>query len=269
MKENIIIITDLDGSLLHPRTYAFKDAIPTLNLIKSREIPLVLSSSKTRAEIELFRERLDNVHPFVSENGGGVFIPEDYFSFPVEGELKDGFRVVTIGKPYNKVRKVLLEIKEKYPFHINGFGDMTTEEVAKVTGMTIKEASLSKLREFDEPFIFNGSDEEKKEILKAIEEKGFHWTEGSFLHILGEHDKGVAARMLIKHYENALGHVATVGIGDSLNDFPLLKEVDIPVLIPKEDGSYVQGINLDRLLLARKFGPEGWGETVAEILEGI
>ncbi len=205
----------------------------------------------------------------MSENGGGVFIPEDYFSFPVEGELKDGFRVVTIGKPYNKVRKVLLEIKEKYPFHINGFGDMTTEEVAKVTGMTMKEASLSKLREFDEPFIFNGSDEEKKEILKTIEEKGFHWTEGSFLHILGEHDKGVAARMLIKHYENALGHVATVGIGDSLNDFPLLKEVDIPVLIPKEDGSYVQGINLDRLLMARKFGPKGWGETVAEILEGI
>jgi mannosyl-3-phosphoglycerate phosphatase len=66
-----------------------------------------------------------------------------------------------------------------------------------------------------------------------------------------------------------LGNVTTIGIGDSLNDLPLLNEVDIPVLIPKEDGSYVSGINLDRLLRAKKVGPKGWGETVTEILEDI
>lgn len=269
MKEKIIIITDLDGSLLHPSTYSFKDAIPTLNLIKSREIPLILSSSKTKAEIELFRDRLDNVHPFVSENGGGVFVPVDYFPFSVEGDLKDDFSVVTIGEPYAEVRKVFLEIRQKFQYDINGFGDMTVEEVAEVTGMTIEEASLSKIREFDEPFVFNGSDDEKKEILKAIEEKGFHWTEGRFLHILGDHDKGKAARILIEHFERFLGNVTTIGIGDSLNDLPLLNEVDIPVIIPKEDGSYVSGINLDKLLRAKKVGPQGWGETVAEILEDI
>jgi mannosyl-3-phosphoglycerate phosphatase family protein len=269
MKEKIVIITDLDGSLLHPRTYSFRDALPALQLIKERDIPLILSSSKTRAEIELYRKRLDNNDPFVSENGGGVFIPEGYFPFIVEGVLRDGFKVVAIGSPYDKVRKVLLKIKEQLHDNIKGFGDMTVSEVAELTGMTVKESSLSKMREFDEPFVFDGSDSDKKELLKSIEEEGFHWTEGRFLHILGNHDKGKAAKLLFEYYEKVFGDIITMGIGDSLNDLPLLEEVDYPVLIPKEDGSYVPGINLERLIKAPKVGPEGWGETVTEILKDM
>ena len=56
MKRKIVIITDLDGSLLHPITYSFKEAVQTLDLIKRLEIPLILSSSKTREEIELYKK---------------------------------------------------------------------------------------------------------------------------------------------------------------------------------------------------------------------
>lgn len=76
----IIIFTDLDGTLLHPNIYSFAKARPALNLIKEEGIPLVLCSSKTRAEMEVYRERLGNNHPFVSENGGGIFIPKDCFN---------------------------------------------------------------------------------------------------------------------------------------------------------------------------------------------
>jgi len=69
----IIVFTDLDGTLLHPRTYSFEAAMPALKLIKEKDIPLILCSSKTRAEIEVYRKKLDNQHPFVSENGGGIF----------------------------------------------------------------------------------------------------------------------------------------------------------------------------------------------------
>ena len=54
-----------------------------------------------------------------------------------------------------------------------------------------------------------------------------------------------------------------------MNDLPLLKEVDFPVLIPKEDGSYATGINVEGLLKAKKVGPDGWRDSVAEILEDI
>jgi mannosyl-3-phosphoglycerate phosphatase len=68
----LVIFSDLDGTLLDRDTYSFEPARPALRLIKERDIPLVLSSSKTRAEIELHRRRLENHHPFTSENGGGV-----------------------------------------------------------------------------------------------------------------------------------------------------------------------------------------------------
>ncbi len=51
---NTVIFTDLDGTLLHPETYSFKAALPALEIIRRRRIPLVLCSSKTRAELEWF-----------------------------------------------------------------------------------------------------------------------------------------------------------------------------------------------------------------------
>ena len=50
----IIVFTDLDSTLLHPKTYSFDAAMPALKLIKEKDIPLILCSSKTRAEIEVY-----------------------------------------------------------------------------------------------------------------------------------------------------------------------------------------------------------------------
>ncbi len=54
----LVIFTDLDGTLLDRDTYSFEPALPALRLIRQKDIPLVLSSSKTRAEIEFYRERI-------------------------------------------------------------------------------------------------------------------------------------------------------------------------------------------------------------------
>jgi len=74
-----IIFTDLDGILLDYSTYSFEQAKPALQLVAQSDIPLVICSSKTRKEIEYYRKKLDNNHPFISENGGGIFIPKGYF----------------------------------------------------------------------------------------------------------------------------------------------------------------------------------------------
>ncbi|MGR3177345.1 MAG: HAD-IIB family hydrolase [Candidatus Anammoxibacter sp.] len=269
MRGKTVVITDLDGSLLHPRSYSFDEAKPSLELIKERNIPLILSSSKTRVEIELYREKLNNCHPFVAENGGGIFIPDDYFPFPIEGEKKDGYIVINLGTPYLEVRRIFKEVTDKEVADTKGFGDLTAKEVSEVTGMTLEEAILAKKREFDEPFTFNGSDEKKTQFLMAVEKRGFNWTEGRFLHILGNHDKGMAARILIGFFKQIFKNVTSVGLGDSLNDLPFLSEVDYPVLIPKEDGSYVSGEHIAGLIKAKTAGPNGWNNAVQNILEKI
>ncbi|MFN3479436.1 MAG: HAD hydrolase family protein, partial [Thermodesulfovibrionales bacterium] len=63
--KKLIIFTDLDGTLLDARTYSFEPAIASLKLLREKDIPLIICSSKTRKEIEYYRERLDNHHPFV------------------------------------------------------------------------------------------------------------------------------------------------------------------------------------------------------------
>ena len=72
-----IIFTDLDGTLLDRETYSFEPAQSALHLIKQKGIPLILSTSKTRAEIELYRKRLENK----AEDKTGVFLHFGFFYF--------------------------------------------------------------------------------------------------------------------------------------------------------------------------------------------
>lgn len=270
MNSKVVIITDLDGSLLHPENYSFDEAIPALNLINEKNIPLVISSSKTKTEIESYRERLDNNEPFVTENGGGIFVPKNYFDFKIDGYQKDDYIVIKIGTPYSKIREIFNEIKINLNINAIGFGDMTVDEISEVTGMTNRESNLSKNRDFDEPFLFKGTEIEKDKLLKAIEEQGYCWTKGSFLHILGNHDKGKAVRTIMGFYNKMFENIISIGIGDSLNDVSLLKEVDYPILIPKKNGSYVVSDDqIPNVIKAEKFGSAGWNDSVIEILRRI
>ncbi len=265
MTVSLIIITDLDGTLLHPKTYSFTEAQPALQLVQERGIPLILCSSKTRAELEVYRDRLRNQHPFISENGGGIFIPEGYFPFPVEGEKCNGYRVISLGLPYADIRAQFARIRSELGIKATGFGDMTPDEVAALTGLTRDEAVLAQRRDFGEPFFFNGVYDER--LLQAIEAAGLRWTQGRFFHIMGKHHKGAAAHILRNLFERSLGSVSMIGLGDSLNDLPFLLEVDTPVLIRREDGSHDPRINIPGLYRTNKAGPAGWNEAVLKLLE--
>ena len=72
---SIIIFTDLDGTLLDRETYGWGAAKPALKLCHRHNIPIIPVSSKTRAEIEIFQDKLGLSAPFISENGGGIFFP--------------------------------------------------------------------------------------------------------------------------------------------------------------------------------------------------
>lgn len=259
-----IIFTDLDGTLLHPKTYSFEAARPALDKVRERDIPLVFVSSKTRAELEVWRRRLDNHHPFITENGGGIFIPEDYFAFPVEEEMRNGYTVVSLGAPYAEIRRRFAEMRERLSIAVQGFGDMTVDEIAALVGLSHEDAVLAKEREFGEPFFFEG--EVDGRFFKAIEAQGLCWTQGRFFHLMGDNDKGKAMRILKKYYAVDYDRIISIGLGDGFNDLPLLQEVDRPVLIPKEDGSYDPRIDLSGLIRAKGIGPAGWNEAVLELI---
>jgi mannosyl-3-phosphoglycerate phosphatase family protein len=258
-----VIFTDLDGTLLHPRDYSFAAALPALALIRERGVPLVLCSSKTRAELESQRERLGNADPFVAENGGGVFTPRGYFPF-LDDASGGPYLVTAFGKSYEEIRKEFVLLRSELHVPAKGFGDMTEEEVSALTGLPPEEAALARKRDFGEPFVFEGAVDEG--FLRAVERRGLRWTRGRLFFLMGDHDKGRAVRLLKQWFEREYGMITTIGLGDALNDLPLLREVDHPVLVQKEDESYDSGVELPRLIRARGAGPEGWNRAVTELL---
>lgn len=260
----IVIVSDLDGTLLDSASYSFTAAQPALEVIRARAVPLVLCSSKTRAEIEGYRRRLQNHHPFIAENGAGIFIPRGYFSFPFEAEASGDYLRITLGTPYAEIRKHFVRLREQHGARVRGFADMTEEEVAALTRLSRDEARLARQRDFDEVFVFDGAPDWT--FLQAIKAVGLRWTQGQFFHLLGDHDKGRAVELLQALYRREHGAVTSIGLGDSLNDLPMLEAVDRPVLVCHADSGFDKRIALPGLLKTQRPGPSGWNDAVLELL---
>lgn len=266
-----VVFTDLDGTLLDHATYSHEPALPALRLLREKQVPLVLCSSKTRTEIEHYRRLLDNHDPFVSENGGGIFIPDGYFNlstFSLDLATSidaGGTIIISLGTPYPLLRQTLQELRQE-GFALTGFGDMTVAEVAELTGLPLAQAAMAKARDFDEPFVFNGSTVEADELSKRILDKGFHSTRGEFFHLLGNSDKGIAVEILAALYRQKLGELVVIALGDSLNDLPMLQRADFPVVIKKPTGSHNQNLAMPRAILTQEVGPAGWNEAVLQLL---
>lgn len=272
LKTDYIIFSDLDGSLLDAATYSYDAADAALRKLFESPTQLVFVSSKTRAEMEPLRTRLRLPTPFIVENGGAVFIPDGYFPFSVEDSVSCGsYRVIEIGTPYAGLRAALKEIDRDLSCRLHGFGDMTVDEIARYTDLSRADAGLAKQREFDEPFLVTGRAVTLKQLQDKAEAKGLNCTKGGrFYHLMGSNDKGQATVRLIKLYRRLAqtrGHeFLTIGIGDSLNDLPMLQVVDHPVLVQKPDGAYDSDIDLPGLIRAPGIGPAGWNAAVLDLL---
>src|SRR3989338_4319171 len=144
-----IIFADLDGTLLDHFTYSFSAASDVLKLIKEKGIPLIICTSKTRAEILPIRRRLRNKDPFISENGGAVYIPDRYFSFPYEFQSRiKGYRVIEIGTPHKILLNVLREIRDETGVSMDGISEMSVQKIMDFTFFKRRDAELSKKREY-------------------------------------------------------------------------------------------------------------------------
>jgi mannosyl-3-phosphoglycerate phosphatase len=262
----LVVITDLDATLLDGELYDYSPASEALAKLRELKIPLVLNSSKTRAEIELWRRRLGNQDPFIVENGGAIFIPEGYFGFEPEGAVRrDGYDVIELGVRYDALVEALNAAVRESACEVRAFHKLSVPEVAELCGLPLEQAGLAKAREYDEAFQIL-SPQRQQALLDGIERRGLRWTRGGRLyHILGESDKARAVRILRDCYLRKQGDVHLVGLGDGLNDAAFLREVDEAVVMPSPQ--------LELLLrevpgasVAPAPGPRGWNQSVLTLM---
>jgi mannosyl-3-phosphoglycerate phosphatase len=161
-------------------------------------------------------------------------------------------------------------MKEGLPGRLRGFSDLTIEEVARLTGLSLEEAARAKKREYDEPFFLDDPATDLDTVREMAASAGLSITQGRFFHLTGENDKGRAVRLVKDIYARTDGiSPRSIGLGDSPNDLPLLENVDFPVLVQKPGGRYEPSIRLNNLIFAPGEGPTGWSVAVRELVERL
>lgn len=272
MPGRIVIFTDLDGALLDGRSYSWHEAAEALAEISRGQIPLVFCTSKTRAEVEELRQKLGNEHPFITENGGGIFVPRGCFLQSMNGATRVGrYFCIALGQPYQRIVAELKRISAESNAPVVGFHQMSEREIAANTGLDLHQAALAREREFDEPFFFAGaSPSAERKFLQLARDAGLEVARGDrFWHLFAGSDKGRAVRRLAGFYRETVGApLHTLALGSSANDLPMLAAADVAVLLPSANRQFDAEVlaRLPFARLARKPGPHGWNEEVLRIL---
>ena len=266
-----LVFTDLDGSLLDHHSYRFDSARPMLARLQADAVPVVIATSKTRAEILRIREALSNSHPFIAENGAAVYIPREYFAaVPPECEERDGYWV----KEFSPARQcwlvVLQELEEEFSGEFEYFFRAQEAGIARMTGLAPAEAALANQREFSEPVQWLGSDARKLEFLRALGQRDVHPLQGGrFLTLAGDCDKGRALCWLRELYARQNGDVliSDIAIGDSSNDIAMLEVAGTALVVRSPVHAFPRLQRQQGVIYSNGFGPEGWAEGVGQWLQ--
>jgi mannosyl-3-phosphoglycerate phosphatase len=265
----LMIITDVDGTLIDQRTYSYELSLPAVRRLQAKRIPIVLCSTKTSAEIILLWRELELDAPFICENGGAIYMPRDYLKVALLGLKTDGpFEVLELGTDVDRLRVALADAARACGVTLRTFGQMDVDEIATLTGLSLDQAARALQRHYDEPFLVQSGD--SKKMAAMLRAKKLTVTRGDrFYHLSGGHTKRDAVEALFNLHRDQYGQVISIGLGNSANDGPMLSAVDRPVLVRNPDGRWdgtvVEAIpDVERTIGT---GPQGWREAIDGILD--
>lgn len=268
-----VLFTAVEGTLLDPGSQSWTAAADALAELERRRTPLVLVTRGTRAQLEPLRSKLQHTHPFVTESGGGLFLPDGYFSVRLEGAVRAArYFCVPFARPYTEVTSALEELAGKARATVVGYSQMSAREIARNTGEPLRAAELARQREFTERFFFAGATPETTARF-ARAASNFHWEAvpgDPFWELRSGNFENRAVRYLMRLYRTSMRtRLAAVGIGSTSSDMEMLSAADSVLLLPG------RGAEFDATLVStfpgagqgRLAGPTGWNQAVTELLQ--
>lgn len=271
LAQRLIVVTDIDSSLLEPGTRSLPDQRAALDFLAARGIPLVIHSSRTRAEIERLHQTLQLVAPFISEHGSALIVPHGCFpSVPARSTAIVGGHAIEFGRPYHEVVEVLRASGGAVGVETVGFAELTIEDVARELGVQIVEAQLAKLREYTELIrIVDEKDATRSRLFTALRRRGLRsWRSGRHHLITATRDGAESLLTLKALWRQAWGEPLIIGLGDSEDDVAWLRHVDVAIIVQNERADVVSRVvaKLPTVHVTRWPGRHGWSEAVFEFV---
>jgi mannosyl-3-phosphoglycerate phosphatase len=236
----LVVFSGVD-SVLSQRQEAdlFGKAAKVLEPLQHADVPVVLCSSKTRAEIEQIQHELGFSHPFVCERDGATFIPARYFDFDVPRAREvAGYLAVEFGLPYTNVVQALNRTARRLAIDVVGFNDMSVDEVARDCHLSLSQARLAMLRDYGEHFrVLGPTCDARPRLFKALAGLGLRCVPGTpYDHVGAPVRNGTGVKFLRSLYERAHGRLLTLGLAEAMADESILPLVDRRILIGSDVG---------------------------------
>lgn len=252
----LLVFSDLDGTLLDHETYSYEPALPALSALKKHDIPLVLATSKTAAEVATLHVALElGDTPAIVENGAGEY------RAVLKSEGSKG--------PYQDIRDTLLSLRPGLADGFRGFGDMSAHDVSTVTGLSEDQATLAKTRAFSEPGLWQGSDEDMSAFIQALSGQGITARRGGrFLTLSHGQTKQQAAQRIAADF----GADTTIALGDAPNDLEMIEGASFGVIIRNDHGNdlpHLSGEDTGHIRRTTQSGPEGWNIAILQLLKEL
>jgi mannosyl-3-phosphoglycerate phosphatase len=252
---DLIVFSDLDGTLLDHGSYSFAAARPALDALAERAIPLVLATSKTAAEVAILHAAMDlGATPAIVENGAGLYVP---------GQARE-----TPGgtSAYDALRRSLDALPTDLRAGFTGFGDMAVEEVAAQTGLSVQAAARARQRQHSEPGLWHGPEARRDAFVAALARSGIAARAGGrFLTLSFGRTKADGLRQIMSD----LGGCRSLALGDAPNDVELLQAADHGVIVRNDHGPGIPALPGEaegRITRTVQPGPAGWAAAVLAFL---
>lgn len=251
----LLVFSDLDGTLLDHHSYDWSPAKPTLDRVTALGGGVVLASSKTGAEIAVLRDEMGLADwPAIVENGAGLLEP---------GASPDA------GGDYAKLRETLGALPKALRRYFRGFGDMSTADIADVTGLHNDAARRAGARAFSEPGLWSSDAEARAAFCDMLEKQGVTARMGGrFLTLSFGRTKADAMAELVARF--APRH--TIALGDAPNDVEMLEAADLGILIPNPDAPDIgplMGEATGAIRRAPEPGPVGWNLALGQAIDDL
>lgn len=200
--------------------------------LREADVTVVLCSGRTRAEQEHLLQRLGVRLPFTTERGAAAFLPREQFSLPVPKSSEHGEYVVAeFGQAHRDVLVSLRRAIAVSRMDVRLLSEMSVEDMAQVSGLSLLDARLAKLREYSElVWPREATVSARASFTRALQagwlkmepaERGWHV--GAMV------SPSMAIGLIREAVRRERGRLVTIGIADEASSRDVLPLVERPV----------------------------------------
>jgi predicted mannosyl-3-phosphoglycerate phosphatase (HAD superfamily) len=164
-------------SLIPPRGNSIPGLDEFTATLDHQGIPAVWLTQRSRLQFDEARRKHAHGHPYIAEDGCGVYLPEGYFNLRPTAEGGKGkkaptmrfgrFTCVPIAQPLPAAANALQSLSDDMELPVVTLKSLSPRELAQNTGLPQKESEFARQRDFDEVFFFAGAADEEVEKFLA------------------------------------------------------------------------------------------------------